>query len=52
MSATELYSQCTKCTFQRRIDLVDIAGRSYARKRQTRAGWAKQSILEQNASMS
>ena len=36
-SAKEL--QPIKCTCQRCIDYVDIAGRSSARRRQTRVGW-------------
>jgi len=39
-------------TFQRRIGYVDIAGRSLAMGRQTSAGWGKQAIFEQNASIS
>ena len=49
MSATEL--QPIKCTFQRRIDYVDILWRSAARGRQTREVWGKQAIFELNVSV-
>ena len=39
MFATEL--KPTKCTFQQRIDYVDSARRSSARRRQTMVGWGK-----------
>ena len=50
MTATKMYP--TKCAFQRCIDYVDVARRSFIRWRQTRVGWEKQANLTLNVSIS